>query len=140
MKTRLQLILFTLLLGSSAYAQIAFHLPASHPFNPISLEADPAEYSRNASLPNGFNFSQFASQHLQYPELARTYGIEGTVILQINVASSGETHFVKILKSLGYGCDRAAIKMVESLPHFIPAVFRGQNISSNVNLEIRFKM
>ena len=140
MKTRLQITLFTLLLGSTAYTQIAFHLPASHPLNPMPLEVDLAEYGRIASLPNGFIFSQFASQHLQYPELARTYGVEGTVILQINVAASGETQFVKILKSLGYGCDREAIKMIESLPDFIPAEFKGQKISSHVNLEIRFKM
>jgi len=140
MKTLLLTVISTMTLALSANAQVAFHFPSTHVLSEITRTPDCREYSRPAALPKEFNFRKFANERLQYPELARTYGIEGAVIVQINVAPSGKTQFIKIVKSLGYGCDAEAIKMTDDLPDFIPAVFKGRLIPSYVNLEIRFKM
>lgn len=44
----------------------------------------------------------------EYPEAARRTGIEGTVVLEVEVKSDGSLGEIKVVEALGYGCDEAA--------------------------------
>jgi TonB family protein len=49
---------------------------------------------------------------LQYPKRASDNKICGTVIIEIEVDTLGIQSNPKVLKGLGFGCDEAALKMV----------------------------
>ena len=133
------MVLPMLLSGFLGTAQIGYQMPTLATLDQLQT-ADYGEFNSEARLPQDFDFTTFAEKHLKYPHLARTYGIEGTVILQLEVAASGQSKFVKVLQGLGYGCDEAAIQMTQELPQFIPAIFIGRQVSSKVKIEIRFVM
>ena len=43
-----------------------------------------------------------------YPDSAKHSGIEGVVVLQVEINAFGEVTNIEVLQSLGYGCDEAA--------------------------------
>lgn len=57
----------------------------------------------------------------KYPEEARRLGIEGSVILLLEIDENGNVSSAKILKKMGYGMDEEAIKAAYQLK-FAPAL------------------
>jgi protein TonB len=55
-----------------------------------------------------------------YPPAARQAGVEGTVILQVDIDATGAVKRVDLIQGLGYGCDEAAIDALWKTP-FRPA-------------------
>ena len=50
---------------------------------------------------------------IEYPEMAKKAGIEGKLYLLVYVSENGDVDDVKVVKSLGAGCDEAGIKAVK---------------------------
>jgi len=67
-------------------------------------------YARNSSL------KKYIKDNLQYPEEAKTNKIEGKVVLEFTVNASGRPENITVKKSLGYGCDEEAIRLIENAP------------------------
>jgi TonB family protein len=84
--------------------------------------------------------SDYLSQNLKYPYFAKENGVEGTVVVQFYVRPDGSIEKASIKKSLGYGCDEAALKVVENMPSWIPAQFKGQSITKKIKLPISFSL
>lgn len=59
-------------------------------------------------------------KNTQYPEVAKTAGIEGRVILRFCVEADGTTNRVSVLKGVHPEVDKEAIRVVSSLPAFTP--------------------
>lgn len=76
---------------------------------------------------------------LQYPIEAVQHGIEGSVIIQVTIDSSGSPLNPRILKGLGYSCNEEAIRLLLSAK-YLPAVFRGKNVKTQINFRIKFKL
>lgn len=53
----------------------------------------------------------YCSHRSQYPQLAKEKKIEGTVIISCDIDSTCSIINRKVVKSLGYGCDEAALKV-----------------------------
>jgi protein TonB len=51
---------------------------------------------------------------VQYPAEAEQLGIEGQVLLRIELEESGQVHAIKVLKGLGHGLDEAAVRAMKS--------------------------
>ena len=92
---------------------------------------------REASFPS---FNQYLAEHLVYPEMARTNGIEGNVQVEIIVGSCGKVLKVSILKGLGFGCDEAVLKLLNEMPPWSPAYKNGRPATQKINLNLRFKL
>ena len=93
---------------------------------------------RPATLPSGFDIDEFIRQSLVYPERARDYAINGTVVLSMKVSCQGAISEIAVAQSLGFGCDEAAVAMLKKWPALIPATFGGEPIASTARIEIRF--
>jgi len=52
---------------------------------------------------------------IKYPASARENGIEGTVLLSYIVHEDGTVSDLKVVKSLGYGCDEEALRTVKAI-------------------------
>lgn len=74
-----------------------------------------------------------------YPTDALKYGLEGNVILLLELDESGKVVKTSILKSLGLGCDEEAIRVVK-LSSFMPARVDDKFFKSELTLEINFKL
>ncbi len=72
-----------------------------------------------------------------YPEIARKAGVEGTVILKIQVDEKGNVVNVKVLKGLGAGLDEAAIAAAMQCK-FKPAMQRDKPVKVWVSYPVRF--
>ncbi len=75
--------------------------------------------------------------HLEYPEHAKLYGLEGYVTLVARVNAEGKVIEVNILSGLGLGCDEAAIEAVKA-SIFLPGQINDTAVESNVLFKIPF--
>jgi periplasmic protein TonB len=74
-----------------------------------------------------------------YPDLARRVGVEGTVILLINIESDGRVGAVEVLRSpdLRYGFDLAAIEAVRQW-RYRPALLQGRPVAVQATVMVEF--
>ena len=80
------------------------------------------------------------SQHLTYPKIAQENGIEGIVIVRFMINKDGSISNIQIIRSLDPSCDKEAIRIVKSLPKFIPGKQNGVTVAVWYTLPISFKL
>lgn len=85
-------------------------------------------------------FKADLAQELVYPEEARERGIEGKVVLKVTIAESGEISAVEVKRSLGFGCDEEAIRLVREGPAWEPAKRDGKPVESTVRVRVKFEL
>lgn len=73
-----------------------------------------------------------------YPELAYEYGIEGTVMIQF--VFDGEIKDLKVIKSLGAGCDNAALEAVRKFPQLYEELGGKEIREVLISIPFKFKM
>jgi protein TonB len=79
-------------------------------------------------------------KNLEYPEIARKAGVEGTVFVKVLVDAKGNVVDTDVIKSLGNnGCDEAAIKAIKSVK-WKPAMQRDKPVKVWVSIPVRFML
>ncbi len=82
----------------------------------------------------------FLSQNVHYPESAAKNNIEGRVIVRFIVDETGEIGNISIARSVNEELDAEAIRVVKSLPKFIPGRQDGKPVPVWYNLPLIFKL
>jgi Ca-activated chloride channel family protein len=82
----------------------------------------------------------YIAQNLNYPKTAQDNGIQGKVIVRFSVEKDGSISKVEVVRSLDPACDKEAIRIIKSLPKFIPAKQNGVNVAVWYTLPITFKL
>ncbi len=80
----------------------------------------------------------FMQKHLRYPEAAREAGIQGTVFVSFVVRYDGSITGIEILRGIGGGCDEEAMRVVAMMPAWEPGMQRGEAVSVQFNMPVRF--
>jgi protein TonB len=86
---------------------------------------------------------KFVSDSLCYPIQAKENSVEGKVFTSFVVEKDGRLTGIKILRGIGYGCDEEAVRLVQSMPKWMPATTfddRNTPICVQYTLPIRFKL
>lgn len=83
---------------------------------------------------------RYISDNLDYPKDAMESGIEGRVFVKIIVEPNGSISNAKIIRGLGYGCDEEAIRVVESMPNWVPGRKNGEAVRVNMAVPVNFKL
>ncbi|MFQ6676154.1 MAG: energy transducer TonB [Fidelibacterota bacterium] len=79
-------------------------------------------------------------KNIEYPEIAREAGVEGTVIVQAFVNKNGRVTETFVLKGLpGTGLDEAAVEAIRKTP-FKPAKQRDRPVGVWISIPINFKL
>ncbi|MBL1211778.1 MAG: energy transducer TonB [Ignavibacteriae bacterium] len=78
-------------------------------------------------------------KRIAYPDFAVRVGLEGRVILRAYVDTRGNVYKVDVIKSLGGGCDEAAVKAVMETK-FTPGKQRGKPVKVMVAIPISFDL
>jgi len=74
-----------------------------------------------------------------YPEIARQAGVEGMVILKIQIDEEGKVVNAIVLQGLGAGCDEAAIAAAMQC-RFTPAMQRDKPVKVWISYPVRFRL
>jgi len=90
-------------------------------------------------MPELFGGGASILQYLEYPELARRAGVEGTVYVLAYVDEEGIVQKVEIARGIGAGLDEAAMEAVSKV-RFIPGTQRGVPRKVVVTVPVRFKL
>lgn len=80
---------------------------------------------------------RYFEANLRFPRKARRKRVRGEVKLQFIVSKKGEVHHVQVLESLGYGCDKEAIRLLKAIPKWKPAKY-GKPVISLCTLNVPF--
>lgn len=76
---------------------------------------------------------------IEYPEMARKAGIEGRVIVQFVVNEQGQVVNPKVVRGIGGGCDKEALRVVKTA-EFKPGMQRGRPVKVQYTLPITFQL
>ena len=79
-------------------------------------------------------------KNIKYPAEARKAGIEGTVVTSFIVEKDGSISNTKIKRTIGGGCDEEVLRVVASMPKFIPGKQKGKNVRVEYMLPVKFKL
>ena len=83
---------------------------------------------------------KFVADNLQYPKAAKAKKIQGFVVVKFVVTKTGEIGEVKIVRSKYPILNKEAVRIVKSLPNFIPAKINGEVVDMWYTLPIKFKL
>lgn len=92
-----------------------------------------------AEFPGGMEaFAQYLQKNLKYPQTAVKANISGKVYIQFIVNQDGSTSNFDVLKSVGYGLDEEAIRVLKTIPQWTAGVHKGQKVNSRFTVPINF--
>lgn len=114
-----------------------------YPHTPASTSAEIYPVAQLDSLPYPLfdekttDFSNFINQHLQYPDAALKQSVSGTVELYFVAEPSGNVSNIKVLQSVGAGCNEEAIRLLQ-LMRWFPGIKAGVAVRTALTLKITF--
>lgn len=83
---------------------------------------------------------QYISDNIKYPTIAQENGIQGRVIVRFVVKKDGSIGDVQVLRGVDSSLDKEAVRVVQSLPKFIPGKQNGHAVNVWFNLPVSFKL
>ncbi len=83
---------------------------------------------------------KYIAENLDYPPLARENNIQGRVVVKFVVDENGKVMNAQVVKGIGWGCDEAALKVVNSMPRWKPGKQRNKPVRVWFMLPIRFQL
>lgn len=82
----------------------------------------------------------YLSKNIKYPTIAAENGIQGRVTLRFVVSKTGDITDVNVIKGLDPSCDKEAIRVVKSMPKWIPGKQNGRNVPVYYTLPVSFRL
>jgi len=82
----------------------------------------------------------YINKNIKYPVIAQENGVQGKVILRFVVSKSGTVDKVEVIRSLDPACDKEAVRVVKTLPRFIPGKQNGVNVSVWYTLPVTYRL
>lgn len=88
------------------------------------------------------NLNDYLSANIKYPEAEKKKGITGTVYINFVVNKDGSISDAKVLRGVqnGPGLDAEALRVVSSMPAWIPGENGGKVVRVQYNLPIHFEL
>ena len=83
---------------------------------------------------------QFLSQNVKYPVEAHKAGVQGRVIANFVVEKDGSITEAKIVKSVSPELDAEALRVIGSMPNWMPGMQNGEPVRVKYTVPITFKL
>ena len=83
---------------------------------------------------------KYLNKNIRYPEIAAQNNIQGRVVVQFVVEKDGSVGEVKVVRGVDPDLDKEAVRVVKSMPKFIPGKMNGQNVRVWHTLPIKFTL
>ena len=163
MKFKFPLLLLACLFFNTLWAQKELSAPptpvveeAPPPPPPPPSESRPAVYEEDVApekvfemfdvqktpaFPGGDSeLYKYIAANLQYPSVAKDNNISGVVALTFVVEKNGTITDIRIIKDIGGGCGKEAVRLINSMPLWTPGETGGQKVKVRYTLPIRFRL
>lgn len=115
----------------------------------LPLPTKPAEEVKS-TVQSGFEEAQpaggypalfeFFKQKVQYPEQSKKQKIEGAVLVEFYVNEKGKPVDITILKGINPELDNEALRLINSMPAWQPALVEGKPVSMKLTLPLNFQI
>jgi len=86
------------------------------------------------------DFDHYISQHIIYPESAKTYAFEGTTVVRFKVMSDGTLDQFVVIQSTHPICDNEVIRTLQQMPRWNAARKNGESIESLQQIAVDFRL
>jgi len=83
---------------------------------------------------------KFISDNTHFPEIAKETGGQGTVCISFVVSDEGKVTDINIVKKAGYGFDEEAIRVIGSMPDWVPGEQNGKKVNVRMIIPIKFTL
>ena len=83
---------------------------------------------------------KFLAENIHYPELARENNIAGNVALTFVINKDGSVTDAQILKDIGGGCGKEALRVVGLMPRWSPGEANSHPVKVRFALPVRFRL
>ena len=84
--------------------------------------------------------NKYIAKYTKYPRLAREDGIQGKVYVDFIVNKKGKVTNVKIVRGIHPLLNKEAIRLINSLPDFLPGKQRGKPVRVKYTLPVIFRL
>ena len=93
------------------------------------------------SFPGGEKaLMEFLSKNTKYPSVAEENGIQGRVVCTFVVETNGSITDVKVVRAVDPALDREAVRVIKSMPKWIPGKQNGKAVRVKYTVPVNFKL
>lgn len=82
----------------------------------------------------------FIGKGIRYPRLAKENNIEGVVFIRFIINELGEVIEPEIVRDIGGGCGKEALRVIRSMPNWIAGQQRTQKVKVQMTLPVKFQL
>lgn len=100
----------------------------------VFVEQDPEYPGGDAAL------YEYLGKSIKYPDLARENNITGTVVIKFVVEKDGSISRASILREIGGGCGKEALRVVNAMPKWKPGKQSGKPVRTEFTLPVQFEL
>jgi TonB family protein len=83
---------------------------------------------------------KFLQDNINYPQIAKESGIQGTIYVSFIVDSKGRISDAKVIRGIGGGCDEEALRIIKSMPVWNPGKQAGRPVKVQFTMPIKFML
>lgn len=83
---------------------------------------------------------KYLNDNIQYPVIAAENGIQGRVTLEFVVSETGAISDVKVIQKLDPSCDKEAMRVIQSMPKWIPGMQNGRAVKVYYTVPVTFRL
>ncbi len=93
------------------------------------------------SFPGGQTaLMEYLSKNVKYPVVAQENGVQGRVVVSFVVEKDGSVTDVQVVRSVDPSLDREAVRVISSMPKWIPGKQNGQAVRVKYNVPVSFRL
>lgn len=115
-------------------------------FNSIAQNSEsneePMDFAENdPQFPGGDDSMRiYIQENISYPEEARKLGEQGVVYVQFIVEKDGSLSNVKVVRGVSESLDAESVRVVKSMPNWIPGEQDGKKVRVRFTLPISYRL
>ncbi len=131
-------IIVFLAVHSLSFAQVVVESADQMPRFAGCEEAGPSDKEQVAC--SNQNLVDFIKSQMKYPKSALDTKTEGMVLIEFVVDDQGNTTKAEIVSDIGNGCGQEALRVVNAMPKWSPAIDKGAPVNMKMRLPFRFNI
>lgn len=83
---------------------------------------------------------EFIANNIQYPIVAEENGVQGRVLVSFVIKKDGSLSNVRVVKSVDPALDKEAVRLIKSMPKWIPGKEKGQFVNVKFTVPVTFRL
>ena len=128
---------------NGAVLQVAQRV-ADEPVKPDKPEVENKVFDVVEQMPSfpGGNAAlmKYLGDNIKYPVVAQENGVQGRVVVSFVVERDGSITDVKVVRSVDPSLDREAVRVVSTMPKWIPGKQNGSAVRVKYNVPVAFRL